>query len=167
MSSVLILLEKYVRVMLGQDGNDKPNAEATKVDLNAKGEIIPSENIKFEDVPVYTPNGDLLVDKLTFEIKPGMNCIVTGPNGCGKSSLFRILGSLWPIFGGKLYRPSLDRMFYIPQVFSREIDVIYIETLPSPWYFERPSHLPQQQAPNVEKESQRRRHQGNLEKSQT
>lgn len=80
-----------------------------------KGEIIPAENIKFDAVPVYTPNGDLLVQDLSFEIGAGMNCIVTGPNGCGKSSLFRILGSLWPIFGGKLYRPSLDKMFYIPQ----------------------------------------------------
>lgn len=52
---------------------------------------------------------------MNFKINPGMNCIVSGPNGCGKSSSFRILGSLWPLWNGKLYRPKFEKLFYIPQ----------------------------------------------------
>ena len=69
----------------------------------------------FENVPLITPNGDTMLKEMTFKIETGMHLMISGPNGCGKSSLFRILGELWPLFGGRLHKPSLDKIFYIPQ----------------------------------------------------
>uniref|UniRef100_A0A1B0D2P2 Uncharacterized protein n=1 Tax=Phlebotomus papatasi TaxID=29031 RepID=A0A1B0D2P2_PHLPP len=54
--------------------------------------------IRFDQVPLVTPNGDILVKELTFEV-----------------NLFRVLGELWPMWGGKLTKPPRGKLFYIPQ----------------------------------------------------
>uniref|UniRef100_A0A8C6AEU0 ATP binding cassette subfamily D member 3 n=1 Tax=Marmota marmota marmota TaxID=9994 RepID=A0A8C6AEU0_MARMA len=80
------------------------------------GEIINADNIiKFDHVPLATPNGDILIRDLNFEVRSGANVLICGPNGCGKSSLFRVLGELWPLFGGRLTKPERGKLFYVPQ----------------------------------------------------
>lgn len=52
------------------DGKDGSFAEEFKLmDGRNGGKIIISDSLKFEDVPILSPNGDVLVEKMNFEIK--------------------------------------------------------------------------------------------------
>nr|XP_018264977.1 ATP-binding cassette, subfamily D (ALD), peroxisomal long-chain fatty acid import protein [Kwoniella dejecticola CBS 10117]OBR87135.1 ATP-binding cassette, subfamily D (ALD), peroxisomal long-chain fatty acid import protein [Kwoniella dejecticola CBS 10117] len=99
----------------------KKLVSSTKVEDNAKtvlqgrGKIIESDEIRFDQVPLISPNGDVLVKSMSFNVEPGKHLLVVGPNGCGKSSLFRILGGLWPVYGGTVYKPPARSFTYIPQ----------------------------------------------------
>ncbi|XP_039513075.1 ATP-binding cassette sub-family D member 3b isoform X2 [Pimephales promelas] len=105
---------KYERTMITQQSKD---GAVEKIPLiPGRGEIIIADNIiKFEHIPLATPNGDILIRDLSFEVSSGTNVLVCGPNGCGKSSLFRVLGELWPLYGGQLTKPERGKLFYVPQ----------------------------------------------------
>ncbi|KAK8165608.1 ABC transporter transmembrane region 2-domain-containing protein [Phyllosticta citrichinensis] len=91
------------------------NTEENSAVLRGRGKVSEGEDIEFVDVPIVSPNGDILVRALSFTVKPGDHLLIVGPNGCGKSSLFRILGGLWPVYGGTVRKPPFEDIFYIPQ----------------------------------------------------
>ncbi|KAI8373448.1 ABC transporter transmembrane region 2-domain-containing protein [Choanephora cucurbitarum] len=107
---------KYKRTMMTTEENSG-GVKSKMVDTNnTKGKVLIRDGvIVFDKVPIVTPNSDVLLKDLSFKVSTGMNCLISGPNGCGKSSLFRILGDLWPLFGGNLTKPAPNKLFYVPQ----------------------------------------------------
>jgi ATP-binding cassette, subfamily D (ALD), peroxisomal long-chain fatty acid import protein len=117
-SRVSTLLDVIDDIQAGHFEKKLVSSASTKENaavLQGRGKAIEGEDIEFIDVPIVSPNGDILVRALSFSVKPGDHLLIVGPNGCGKSSLFRILGGLWPVYGGTVRKPPFEDIFYIPQ----------------------------------------------------
>ena len=94
--------------------------------MTQETKIIEGDAISFKECQVITPTGNVLVNNLTFSLEQGHSLLLTGHNGAGKSSIFRVLGGLWPTPVGVVSKPGggddsqssqglHQSIFYLPQ----------------------------------------------------
>jgi ATP-binding cassette subfamily D (ALD) long-chain fatty acid import protein len=70
---------EYKKVTVSQQGAPKSRI----IDFSKRGIVAEGDIIRFTNVPIVSPNGDVLVPKLSFEVKSKMHLLISGPNGCG------------------------------------------------------------------------------------
>ena len=74
------------------------------------------DRVAFEQLTLRPLHGDgpLLVD-VSVSIPRGLRVLVTGPNEAARVALFRATAGIWSRGGGRILRPPLDAIFFLPQ----------------------------------------------------
>jgi ATP-binding cassette, subfamily D (ALD), member 3 len=95
--------------------SDDPLTRSPPVKNGGEYVVHKGARIEFEHVDLVSPDGKLLVKDLSFQVARQSNVMVTGANGSGKSSLFRVIGALWPLHCGKVVKPPQREILFVPQ----------------------------------------------------
>jgi vitamin B12/bleomycin/antimicrobial peptide transport system ATP-binding/permease protein len=77
---------------------------------------IEENHLAFENVTLRTPNYEqVIVEDLSLSVQQGEGLLIVGPSGRGKSSLLRAIAGLWNAGTGRLVRPPLEEVLFLPQ----------------------------------------------------
>ena len=64
--------------------------------------------LELRDIEIRNPAGKTLLTGLNLRLEPGDSLVITGPSGCGRTSLLRSIARLWPYASGSMSRPDGD-----------------------------------------------------------
>lgn len=111
----------YRATIIRLDGLVEANERARALPRLEAGESAEG-TVELRDVDVSRPNGEVLIEGLDLRLQPGEALVITGPSGCGRTTLLRSLARLWPYSSGQLLQPGgadghtmfLSQVPYVP-----------------------------------------------------
>jgi putative ATP-binding cassette transporter len=72
-------------------------------------------DLALEQLALALPDGRLLTSGTDARIARGERLLVSGASGAGKSTLLRAIAGIWPYGAGRILRPRLGRLLFLPQ----------------------------------------------------
>ena len=72
--------------------------------------------VAYEGLTLRSPDDDhVLVRDLSVSIPHGTNALIAGPNDAAKVALFRATAEMWEHGSGRIVRPGLDAILFVPE----------------------------------------------------
>jgi vitamin B12/bleomycin/antimicrobial peptide transport system ATP-binding/permease protein len=103
-------LDRFSKVLQDAEETDKAPEQIDSIESSA------TEPSRFDQVSIETPDGKrTLIENLQLDIATGSRLLIAGASGGGKSSLLRAFAGLWTSGKGKISRPSLNEILFLPQ----------------------------------------------------
>jgi putative ATP-binding cassette transporter len=79
-------------------------------------ETVEADRLALDSVTLRTPDErQTLMRDLSFEVERGRGLLLRGPSGAGKTSILRAIAGLWDSGRGRIERPELSQMMFLPQ----------------------------------------------------
>jgi len=120
-----LIIERFESLTEFAAGIDRVYDFAQAIDRNQPEQLTEGERqidtveanrIALERVTLQTPNYQrTLIADLSVELPAGDGLLVMGASGAGKSSLLRAIAGLWMAGTGKIVRPRLEDILFVPQ----------------------------------------------------
>lgn len=90
--------------------------DARTSDTSKTIELVTANRLALDDVTVLTPDATRsLVANLTLDLPVGSSLLIMGASGCGKSTLLRAIAGIAKAGCGRVYRPPLADLLFLPQ----------------------------------------------------
>ena len=90
--------------------------ETIEADRSAIETVEAHDRVAYEGLTLQAMGGDsALLTGLSVSIPRGIRVLVTGPNEAARAALFRATAGIWSRGEGRIVRPPLDGIFFLPQ----------------------------------------------------